>query len=110
MKTLVRTAVLGLGLLIGCARSPKAGPVPIRLEGAVVTSSVEWQADLTAFELVSRPGVCDPNVRIRQLELHRVVDGSPLVIPIDLDNVRSGDTSSNVLLLPGDLVRVKLAK
>ncbi|MCY3003169.1 MAG: hypothetical protein NTV21_15315 [Planctomycetota bacterium] len=71
-----------------------------------MTTSVEWEADLTAFELVSRPGVCDPNVPIRQLELHRTVDGSPLVIPIDLEKIRSGDSSSNALLLPGDLVRV----
>ena len=93
--------------LVACVAQAPQTATTIRLEGAVAKTAVEWREDFTVYELLTQPGVLSPSSATPSVEIHRTVDGSPLVIPVDLTKIQAGDSSSNVLLRPGDLVRVE---
>lgn len=105
----VPAAVAPLALVACVAQAPLSANA-IRLEGAVAKSAVEWREDFTIYELLTQSGVLSPNSATPKIEIHRTVNGAPLVVPVDLAAIHSGDSSSNVLLRPRDVVRVSESK
>lgn len=105
----VPAAVAPLALVACVAQTPLSTNA-IRLEGAVAKPGVEWREDFTVYELLTQPGVLPASSAAPAVEIHRTVDGSRLVIPVDLAAIHSGDSSSNVLLRPRDVVRVSESK
>ncbi|NUP96677.1 MAG: hypothetical protein HUU28_10990 [Planctomycetaceae bacterium] len=105
----VPAAVAPLALVACVAQTPLSTNA-IRLEGAASVTSIEWREDFTVYELLTQPGVLSPTAETPSVEVHRTLNGSPLVIPVDFAKIHAGDSSSNILLRPGDLVRIFAAR
>jgi hypothetical protein len=102
-------AVVPLALAACVAQAPQSAAA-IRVEGAVSVTSFDFREDFTVYELLTQPGVLSPTAETPSVEIHRTLNGSPLVLPIDFAKIHAGDSSSNILLRPGDLVRISASR
>lgn len=99
-------AVLVTAYLLGC-QAESAVP-SITVEGAVAHPGVHpCGPDTTAFEAVQLAGPVAVDANLARVELLRTAQGGLQRLELDLARMQSsGDSSSNVLVRPGDILRV----
>jgi protein involved in polysaccharide export with SLBB domain len=110
MKKLAATVVLGLGLIgsmAGC-RSTDAPQPTCTVEGCVERAGpIEMTSDTTAFQAVMRAGPIEGRSDLGHVQLLRATPEGELSMNLDLARmVQAGDSSFNVLVQPGDVLKV----
>jgi polysaccharide export outer membrane protein len=85
-----------------------AGASDVRVIGQAVTpKAVPYRSGLTALDVMVAVGGLSNFAAGNRAELTRTATGRTTTIPLRLaDLLRSGDMSANVVLMPGDVIRI----
>ena len=80
----------------------------IRVTGAVARDiSINYSPGMTVLDAVLEAGSLDPYANGNQTKLHRRTESGMETFDIRLDDImEDGDMTTNVLLLPGDMITV----
>ena len=90
---------------------PELRPGPnTRVDAAITWTSEEGREDFTVYDLLTDLGVFFPNPATHSVEVERTLNGESFVIPVDFAKIHAGDSSSNILLRSGDIVRISSAR
>ncbi len=108
MSSRLSLACLALAASACRAPDPGAGSPVISIEGAVAHPGPQpWDADTTALEAVLRAAPLDATSDLSRVELVRRENAGARSMTLDLRRaLDSGDSTFNVLLLGGDVLRV----
>ncbi|MCB9915032.1 MAG: hypothetical protein H6828_07775 [Planctomycetes bacterium] len=107
MKHLPVAASLAAALALGACRATPPGPV-YRVEGRVARPGDHaWTPDTTVWEALVRARAVEGSCDLTRVELRRAGADGPLCVTLDLSRVASeGDSTCNVRVEPGDVIRV----
>lgn len=96
-------------VLASCRSTAATDGDTLVVEGALACPGPQpWQADLTALEALLRAGPIDADADLEHVELWRELDGAMQYHELDLARaLERGDTSFNVLVRVGDVLRVR---
>ena len=110
MKKLAATFVMGLGLIgsmAGC-RSTEAPQPTCMVEGCVERAGpIELTDDMTVFQAVMSAGPIEGRSDLAHVQLVRPRPDDEITMQINLEElIQSGDSTFNVLVQPGDVLKV----